>query len=77
MNKNYRNELNEQMSEKKKENLLINENKENDKKERDFLSKQINDEKIINEKKKWEKINLYKAQLDKQIQSKKEQNDDY
>ena len=73
----YRNELNEQMSEKKKENLLINENKENDKKERDFLSKQINDEKIINEKKKWEKINLYKAQLDKQIQSKKEQNDDY
>ena len=73
---NYRNELNEQISEKK-ENLLINENKENDKKERDFLSKQINDEKIINEKKKWEKINLYKAQLDKQIQSKKEQNDDY
>ena len=73
---NYRNELNELISEKK-ENLLINENKENDKKERDFLSKQINDEKIINEKKKWEKINLYKAQLDKQIQSKKEQNDDY
>ena len=31
----------------------------------------------MNEKKKWEKINLYKAQLDKQIQSKKEQNDDY
>ena len=32
---NYRNELNEQISEKK-ENLLINENKENDKKERDI-----------------------------------------
>ena len=32
---NYRNELNEQIS-VKKENLLTNENKENDKKERDI-----------------------------------------
>ena len=74
---NYRKELDEQMTEKRKENLLKYQNKENAKKESEIISQQINEEKINLEKNKLEKMNLYKAQLDKQIKYKKDKDDDY